>query len=417
MEHSQPPEWQDPQQLSPAGGEALKLPREIWVLVVSTFIIALGYGIIAPVLPRFAASFGVTFTATSAVVSAFAFARLVFAPAGGYLTNRFGERKIFLVGVVVVALSVGAAAFARNYEQLLLFRGAGGIGSVMFTVASTTLVIRLSPPKARGRASAVVGSAFLIGTVAGPAVGTALSGLGMRTPFIIYMVALLLAGAIVAVLLPKGQHLAAARDKPLPAMTVTAAWKKPTYRAVCISGFVNGWANLGMRSAIVPLFAASLPNAADWSAGALLTGAAIGSVVVLPLAGRLADRHGRRLQSLLGLVGFGLLTIVMGISTSIWVALALIVLAGMSIGFFQPSQQAALADVIGNQRSGGAVTAFYSMIFDLGAIVGPLVAGVVADQWGFEWTFAMGAALVFFAAMWWGFTREEVAGGTRARTH
>ena len=67
------------------------IPVEIWVLVAAAFLIALGFGIVAPVLPQFARSFDVGVMAASAIVSIFAFVRLVFAPAGGALISRFGE--------------------------------------------------------------------------------------------------------------------------------------------------------------------------------------------------------------------------------------------------------------------------------------------------------------------------------------
>ena len=118
-----------------AAPDKVKIPREIWVLIASAFVIALGFGLILPVLPQFAQSFGVGATASSIVVSAFAFFRLVFAPVGGRLIARMGERPIYLAGLVIVAISTGATAFAQTYWQLLLFRGVGGIGSVMFTVA------------------------------------------------------------------------------------------------------------------------------------------------------------------------------------------------------------------------------------------------------------------------------------------
>ena len=125
--------------------EKVRIPREIWVLIASAFVIALGFGLILPVLPQFAQSFGVGATASSIVVSAFAFFRLVFAPAGGRLIARLGERPIYLLGLVIVAISTGATAFAQNYWQLLVFRGVGGIGSVMFTVSALSL-IHISEP-------------------------------------------------------------------------------------------------------------------------------------------------------------------------------------------------------------------------------------------------------------------------------
>src|SRR5690625_7934055 len=89
--------------------------------------------------------------AASVIVSAFAFFRLVFAPAGGALVSRLGERPVYLTGLVIVALSSLATAFAQSYWQLLLFRGLGGVGSTMFTVSAMALLVRQAPPANRGR--------------------------------------------------------------------------------------------------------------------------------------------------------------------------------------------------------------------------------------------------------------------------
>ena len=167
----------------------VRIPRELWVLVAAAFVIALGFGLILPVLPQFAQSFGVGATASSIVVSAFAFFRLLFAPAGGRLIARFGERPIYLAGLVIVAISTGATAFAHTYWQLLLYRGLGGIGSVMYTVSAVALIVRLAPPTIRARVSSVYASAFLFGGILGPVVGGLLGNLGLRVPFLVYAVA------------------------------------------------------------------------------------------------------------------------------------------------------------------------------------------------------------------------------------
>ena len=77
-----------------AAPDKVKIPREIWVLIASAHAIALAFGPILPVLPQCAQSFSVGATASSIVVSAFAFFRLVFAPVGGRLIARMGERPI-----------------------------------------------------------------------------------------------------------------------------------------------------------------------------------------------------------------------------------------------------------------------------------------------------------------------------------
>src|SRR6185312_10368713 len=177
---------------------AVKLPREIKVLIAAAFLIAIGFGIVAPVLPQFAQSFDVSVTAAAVVVSVFAFTRLIFAPLSGVLVERMGERRTYILGILIVAASSAACAFAQDYWQLLIFRGLGGIGSTMFTVAAMGLLIRLAPPEARGRVSSLYAGSFLLGNIAGPAVGGLLAGFGMQLPFLVYAGALVLVALLVA---------------------------------------------------------------------------------------------------------------------------------------------------------------------------------------------------------------------------
>ena len=93
---------------------AQRLPPEVWVLVTVSFVIALGFGIVAPALPTFARSFDVSVTAASIVISAFAFMRLAFAPISGKLVSALGERPVYIWGIIVVGLSTGACAFATD---------------------------------------------------------------------------------------------------------------------------------------------------------------------------------------------------------------------------------------------------------------------------------------------------------------
>ena len=230
------------------------LPREIWVLVAAAFVIAIGFGIVAPALPAFATSFNVGVTGAAAVISAFALMRLLFTPAAGSLVQRLGERPVYLVGLVVVAISTGACAFAQSYWQLLVFRGLGGIGSTMFTISALALLVRLAPPGIRGRVTGLYASSFLLGTVAGPVVGGLLVGFGLRVPFLIYAAALLVAVAVVHTQLRHSTLAAAEGPDDRPVLRLRDAWAHPTYRAAVASSFANGWSVFGVRVALVPLF-------------------------------------------------------------------------------------------------------------------------------------------------------------------
>jgi MFS family permease len=380
---------------------AAALPREIWVLVSAAFVIAMGYGLVAPVLPQFARSFDVGVTAASVVVSVFAFFRLVFAPVGGRLIGRIGERPVYLIGLLVVAGSTAATAFAQSYAQLLVFRGLGGIGSTMFTVSAMGLIVRLAPPTARGRASSAYGTAFLLGNIGGPLVGGLLAEAGLRVPFLVYAASLLAATAVVAVFL----RPAALRPPPgsaqLPAMRLQEALAHPAYRAALISAFANGWSNFGVRVAILPLFAVASLGAGPWAAGATLAAFAIGNALALTPSGRASDARGRKPLLVTGLLVNGVLTAALGLTGDLVTLLVVSALAGVGVGMLNPAQQATVADVVGSERTAGPVLAVFQMCSDAGQILGPVLAGLLVDHTGYGAAFALSGAISVVAALLW----------------
>ena len=108
-------------------------------------MIALGYGIVSPVMPAFARTFGVSITAVTFSITIFSVSRLCFAPVSGLLVQHLGERRIYIGGLLVVALATIACAFSQTYWQLLVFRAISGIGSTMFFVSALGLMIRHQP--------------------------------------------------------------------------------------------------------------------------------------------------------------------------------------------------------------------------------------------------------------------------------
>lgn len=394
-----------------------RLPADVWVLVAAAFAVALGYGLVAPVLPQFATSFNVSVTAASVVVSAFAFFRLVFAPAGGLLVDRLGERRVYMTGLLIVAVSTLATGLAKSYVQLLVFRGLGGLGSTMFTISAMALLTRLAPPGARGRIMGLYATAFLIGNIGGPVLGGLLAEFGMRVPFFVYAASLLVATGVVAVFLRGGRRRSAddqtPEQKPLP---VREALTDARYRAALISSFVNGWASFGVRVAIVPLFAAANFDAGPGIAGTALASFAVGTASVISVAGWLSDRYGRRPLVIAGLVISGGSTAVMGWCDTVPLLVAASVIAGIGAGILNPSQQASVADVIGSDRAGGKVLATFQMASDSGAILGPIVVGLVVDALGYTTGFAVSGALLLAAVIPWLFARGSPRAPATAAT-
>ncbi len=379
----------------------LRMPREIHVLAAAAFVIAIGYGLVAPALPAFARSFDVGLTAASAVVSAFALFRLAFAPVSGRLVGRVGELRTYLVGLGIVAASTGACAFAAEYWQLLVFRSLGGIGSTMFTVASVSLLVRLAPPAMRGRASGLWATGFLLGNVTGPLVGGGLVTFGLRAPFVVYAVMLLVAMTLTGLLLRGHLGTPAASAEAAPVLAFRTAFGHSAYRAALAAAFANGWAVFGVRVALVPLFVVeALGHTESW-AGIALAVFAAGNAVTLLTAGRLADRHGRRPPILVGLAVSAVATAVLGVVPTLPLFLAVSLVAGVGSGLLNPPVNAAVADIIGSQARGGKVLAGFQMVADVGAIVGPVAAGAVAQVAGFGAAFALTGLVAVLALVLW----------------
>ncbi|MEJ5919462.1 MFS transporter [Corynebacterium sp. H78] len=393
------------------------IPQEIWVLVSAAFVIALGFGLIAPILPQYARSFDVTVFAASFVVSSFSILRLLFAPVSGRMVDRVGYRHTYLLGLTIVALSTILVGIAQTYWQLLFFRALGGIGSTMFTVSAMGLIIRISPPDIRGRCSAAYGTAFLLGNVFGPLVGAFMGMWGMRVPFFVYGGALIVATIIVAIRLNPEHLRHVVPKRTTPVMNFAEAWRDNAYRAALLGGFANGWSNFGVRVAIVPLFAAATfagvangDNAveATATAGFALTAFAVGNVAALQFSGRLSDKVGRKPLLLVGFAVNAVFVGIVGFTTGDISLLVVSALSGLGAGMINPSQQAVLADVIGSDRQGGRVLASYQMAQDFGAISGPLVVGAIVDVADYRAGFVACGIIGAAAFVSWLFGRETL---------
>ncbi len=370
------------------------LPREVAVLAAVAFAVAVGFGVVAPAIPVFASSFGVGETAAGAVISAFAFARLVFALSSGRLVDRFGERVILAGGIGIVAVSSALAGLAQNYWQLLILRGVGGVGSAMFTVSAVSLLLRVVSADQRGRATGLWQSGFLFGAIAGPAIGGPLTAISLRAPFFVYAGTLAVAGGIGMVFLSKA-HL---REKPVgeqgpPARrtTLAEALRGSGYRAALAANLGTGWALFGVRSSLIPLFVVNgLDRSATWIGVGFFVSAAAQGLLLLPV-GRYVDTTGRRPAMIIGAAiasaSMALITI-----DSLAVYVVAMTLFGVGAAFLSVAPSAAVGDVVSGR--GGTVVAAFQMSADLGAVAGPLLAGWLAEQYSFGAAFAATAGVL-----------------------
>lgn len=359
--------------------------------------VAIGFGIVAPALPVFARDFGVGVTEAGLVISMFAAMRMASAFGVGRLVDRLGGRVVLGTGLVIVAVSSGLAGLSQNYLELLLLRGAGGIGSAMFSVSAASVMANRIPSAVRGRAMSVWSGSFLLGGVLGPVIGGPLTAISLRTPFFFYAGTLGVAAVVAFAALPHVPRVASADEHDdVPAEGIREALRLPHFRIALVGSLSEGW-SVATRSALVPLFVTeALFLSEAWSGYALAIAAAVNAVVLLPL-GRWSDKRGR-----LGVVAIGGVAGACGMAAlaappAMWLMVGAMALLGLGAAAQAVGPSAILGDVAQGRR--GSVIATYQITGDTGTMIGPIVAGALTDLFGFSAGFALTAGICVISAL------------------
>ena len=373
-----------------------ELPREVRVLVIASFFVAIGYGIVVPAIPVFARSFGVSHTQVGFIISTFAVARFASGLFSGKLVDRFGERNVFAVGVFFVSISVALAGLAQSYEQLLVFRAAGGLGSSMFSVAAGSVILRSVNDNQRGRAQSVYNGAFLLGGMAGPAIGGALTLISLRAPFFTYAFTLLISGTIGFFFLTS-EHLQgkSAGINQIPATKLRDALALSPYRVALVLSFATSWVLFGLRSSVLPLFITEELGSTAAVVGYGFTISAIFQGALLLKAGQISDIRGRRFAAVMGssIVVTGVLILVFTVNP--WMYIISMSILGLGGAFLGTTPANIVGDVI--KGKAGQVLALFQMAGDAGMMVGPIVVGLISDHYGYQSAFLVSGIVMAIA--------------------
>jgi len=366
-----------------------RLSRDVVILGVIAFFVMVGFGVVVPVLPVYVRSFGVGNAEVGAVVSAFALLRFVSSPFCGRLIDWAGERAILSSGIGIVALSSGLVGVAQNYPQLLILRGIGGIGSAMFTVSAMTLLIGSTSTAMRARSIGFYQGGFLIGGMTGPALGGLLATISLSAPFFFYAGTLAVAG-VVGILLLRPRTVAPPTESGVTAsIPFREVLRDRGFRAACVANFAQGWTSFGVRNSLVPVLIVEVLHGPSAWTGVAFALSAVAQAIALAPAARFIDTVGRK-PAIVGSFAIAAVTIAsVPFVTSFWALTVLLCVYAVAAAFMGTAPAAAVGDVAG--ASGGRPVAVFSMFSDFGAIIGPLVAGFLADTVSYPVAFAVGA--------------------------
>jgi MFS family permease len=369
------------------------LPREVYVLSVVAFFVALGYGMIIPAIPLFAKTFQVNNAQIGAIISAFALARFAMGLPAGKLIDIFGERRVQTAGLLLVAVSTFASGLAMSYWQLLTYRALGGIGSVMFSVSASSLLMRSVDDSIRGRAQSTYNGGFLIGGIAGPAVGGILSVISLRVPFFVYAFTLVCAALVTSFFLSEKRFGISIKNKqdPEDRILLKDALKSYPFLAAMAISFLTNWVLFGLRNSILPLFAEEQLGVSTTTLGLGFTVAAIVQGIALVYVGKLSDFRGRKFALMIGSFTLlsGVATII--ISSNWWYYMLAMVLFGIGGAFEGTGASAVVGDLFGGK--GGRVIALFQMAGDFGNIISPVLLGWLVDAHSYRPAFIATAAV------------------------
>ncbi len=368
---------------SPPATALTRTARPRWLLlglaVAIIFTDAVGYTVIIPALPSFAAELDLGETSTGTLYASYGLISLLLYLPFGLLVDRWGERRWLTVGML--ALGIASLGFwqASGFWSLLGCRVTQGIAASATWAAALPLAARLATTERRGVEMSVLMMAFSIGVVAGPALGS----LGqLRDPFL-YFAGVPFGLAVCAfALLPRQ----APSSAPVAANSVAPALLRDGLRrelvCACLVILVT-CATLGAIEILLPLQFSHL----GWTRqhiGLFFSGWGLAMLIIQPLIGWWSDRRGRREP-----IQFGLLTAAI-LTPSLFSALDSIWLFPLALGTIFALSAALvptlplMADSLTDGQSGRAF-GFYNMAFSLGIVLGPWSGGYITEHLDVFW--------------------------------
>jgi DHA1 family tetracycline resistance protein-like MFS transporter len=362
------------------------------------FIDLLGFSLILPLLPYLAKTFHASDFEVGLLVAVYAAASLIGAPILGRLSDRYGRRPLLLVSIFGTFIGFLVLAFAQNIWVLFLERLIDGITAGNISIAQA-YISDVTDPKDRSKAFGMIGAAFGLGFIIGPAVGGALSTFGYIVPALVAASLTVINLVLVAVWLresltpEKRAELSASGSKP-PAFTIGAmfaALRRPLVGPLLHTRFIFGLA-FSLFQSIFSLYALERFQLNVQSIGFVLAYVGVLSVITQGfMIGKLTARYSeaRLIVFSTGLMAIGLAG--WALAPSLWVLLLVMAPTAFAGGVLNTVINSAISKSVAPAEIGGML-GLSASLESATRVIAPSLGGLLLDQVGRSYGIFAGTA-------------------------
>jgi multidrug resistance protein len=367
------------------------------IIFLTVFIDLLGFGIIVPLLPFYAESYGASAFTVGLLGTVFSLMQFLVAPLCGRWSDRVGRRPVILYGLLASAMAYVALAMADSLALIFAARILGGIAGGNIPTAQA-YIADVTTPENRAKGMGLVGAAFGLGFIFGPAIGGILARFGHSTPMW-FAAALCFANFTAALaLLPESRHGAPDRETIGRLDLARRARRHPGLLLLLLVFFFVSAAFSGFEATFA-LFTERRFGFTAETIGYIFAfiGVVLATINGL-LVGRVVPRVGERrvIPAALGLIGLGLLLVPTAYSVPILFAVCGTIAIGM--GFNNPALTSAVSRLSDPGEQGGMLGLAQSLAA-LGRIAGPAWGGFLFERLGSTMPYVSAASIMFCALL------------------
>jgi MFS family permease len=308
----------------------------------------------------------------------------------GAATDRFGPKPILVSGLIIYGAAI--SLFALNLTTPLFFaaRAIEGVGAAAISVATETMIGKLSAPGERARRMSYYALSVGLGWAAGPISGTLLFKLHHATPFVACFGLSLAAALIAQAMIPPTE------STPHQIESLTSVLNKPMIVPMS-AGMLYGYLMSSLVT-LVPIYLTQDVQAASEQMGIIITAVIVGVLVSQVPLGRAADRFGKRRTLFVCAIVLAITFALMSLAQNWRWFIPTGIITGAMAGSLYPLGLAIIGSIVRRERL-GAANSLFSLAFGIGSLTGPAVSGLAMTHLGHRWLFYLPILLTtLFAA-------------------